>query len=429
MRVARSAKRAWGTGATFGVLLGGLVPIGCGGDSAALSAPVTTPTDSVSTPSSNAATSALPTMSNGSGTDAAGQPASSADCADPYSCCGLGEAGIAEDGSRYCVGVTFCNADSECPLANGGSATPTCESNGDVITQGASGHCVLPCSDTLTCPGGMQCLAARCVFVTAAASEGSSTPLPVQGPLPEGSDTTPDEMSLEPAEGLPSVPSTRGSGGPIGPADLTSKGGLSFKIDAPASDVPRGLLILLHGSTASNYDRFIGLMRDVASEYDLIPVSVLAPNGQGWNEGNQVAAAELLHRLVQEDLYALYDIDTTRVLFSGQSSGGGFLASNFIPAHAQDYHGGAFLQCGAAPPNIPFMPTAETRQSFRLHFEITTGDPIWPEYYAAAITAYSNAQMLFTMDDTKPGGHCQFDQQQVILDHIDVLLGGAAASP
>ena len=57
-----------------------------------------------------------------------------------------------------------------------------------------------------------------------------------------------------------------------------------------------------------------------------------------------------------------------------------------------------------------------------MHFEITTGDPIWPEYYAAAISAYSSAQMQLTMDNTKPGGHCQFDQQQVILDHIAFVL-------
>jgi len=206
-------------------------------------------------------------------------------------------------------------------------------------------------------------------------------------------------------------------------------GGLSYLIDAPAADVPRGLLILLHGSTASNYTAFIGLMRDVAREYDLIPVSVLAPNGQGWNEGNQVRAAELLHRLVQEDLYPKYNVDKARVLFSGQSSGGGFLASNFIPAHAQDYQGGAFLQCGAAPPNITFMPSPSTRQNFRMHFEITTGDPIWPDSYAATLVAYGAAQMQFTMDNTKPGGHCQFDQQQVILDHIDFVLNRAGAAP
>ena len=172
-------------------------------------------------------------------------------------------------------------------------------------------------------------------------------------------------------------------------------------------------------------------MRRVASTYDLIPVSVLAPNGQGWNEGNQVRAAELLHRLVQDDLYAKYNVDKSRVLFSGQSSGGGFLASNFIPAHAQDYVGGAFLQCGAAPPNIAFSPTAATRQNFRLHFEITTGDPIWPDFYAQALVAYSAAGMQLTQDNTKPGGHCAFDQQQVILDHIGFVLpgGGAAPSP
>jgi hypothetical protein len=240
----------------------------------------------------------------------------------------------------------------------------------------------------------------------------------------EQAPAAPDAGAVEPASPV----GTGGSGGPVGPAELVSTGGLSYLIDAPAGATPRGLLILLHGSTASNYENFIRLMRDVASEYDLIPVSVLAPNGQGWNEGDQVRAAELLHRLIQEDLYTLYNVDTSRVLFSGQSSGGGFLASNFIPAHAQDYQGGAFLQCGAAPPNIPFEPTPATRQNFRLHFEITTDDPIWPEYYALAISAYTDAQMQLSMDNTKPGGHCQFDQQQVILDHIDFVLGAAASS-
>ena len=221
----------------------------------------------------------------------------------------------------------------------------------------------------------------------------------------------------------PNANATGGSGGPVGPAERVSTGGLSYEIDAPAGNEPRGLLILLHGSTASNYDTFIGLMRQVASSFDLIPVSVLAPNGQGWNEGNQVRAAELLHRLIQDDLYTLYNVDKSRVLFSGQSSGGGFLSSNFVPAHAADYTGGAFFQCGAAPPNIAFAPSAQTRAQFRLHFEITTGDPIWPESYAASLEAYTAAGMLLTQDDTKPGGHCAFDQQQVILDHIGFVLG------
>jgi predicted esterase len=259
---------------------------------------------------------------------------------------------------------------------------------------------------------------------TPSSGEGTGTP-----PLADNS-TGADEGAETPASTpdasapAPSAPeSTLGSGGVVGPAELRSSGGLLYRIDAPDGGGPHGLLVLLHGSTASNYETFVPMMRTVAEQYDLIPVSVLAPNGQGWNEGDQVSAAERLHALVQEDLYSLYDIDTSRVVFSGQSSGGGFLASSFVPAHAQDYTGGAFLQCGAQPPNIRFAPDAATRQNFRMHFEITTEDPIWPEYYAAALVAYRDAGMVLTENSTKPGGHCQFDQQQVILDNIDFVLG------
>jgi hypothetical protein len=215
---------------------------------------------------------------------------------------------------------------------------------------------------------------------------------------------------------------TGGSGGVTGPADQKSQGNLSFKINAPAGNAPRGLLILLHGSTASNYAQFVGMMQTVATQYGLIPVSVLAPNGQGWNEGNQAQAATLLNRLIQEDLYPKYNIDKSKVVFSGQSSGGGFLSTHFVPTFAKDYQGGAFFQCGAAPPAVPFAPDAATRQKFRLHFEITTGDNIWPTFYAQAVQKYTDAQMQLTKDNTKTGGHCQFDQQKVIQDHLKFVL-------
>jgi hypothetical protein len=258
--------------------------------------------------------------------------------------------------------------------------------------------------------------------VAAPSNEAPSTELP----LPASTDVNGGATDEGPADAgaEPAAETTHGSGGPVGPIETRSTGGLQYQINAPAEEGSHGLLILLHGSTASNYENFLGLMQTVAAEYRLIPVSVLAPNGQGWNEGDQVRAAELLHALVQDDLYTQYDIDTSRVLFSGQSSGGGFLSSNFVPAHAQDYTGGAFFQCGAAPPNVQFAPDDQTRQSFRLHFEITTEDPIWPDSYAASLAAYRRAQMQLSEDSTKPGGHCQFDQQQVILDHIDFVLGG-----
>jgi predicted esterase len=220
------------------------------------------------------------------------------------------------------------------------------------------------------------------------------------------------------------TPTSKGAGGPTGQNTLTSTGGLSYIINVPAAAPAkaRGLLVLLHGSGASNYQQFVGMMATVATQQNFIRVSVLAPNGQGWNEGNQTNAAELLHKLIQQDLFPKYDIDLTRVVFSGQSSGGGFLSTHFLPLHAKDYRGGAFMQCGAAPPVPALAPDAATKAGFKLHFEITTGDTIWPTSYKNAVAAYTAAGMSLTKDDTKPGGHCQFDQQAVIQARIATIL-------
>ncbi len=220
---------------------------------------------------------------------------------------------------------------------------------------------------------------------------------------------------------------THGTGGPNGAGgntELTSASGLRFRIDAAnTGDKPHGLLVLLHGSSASNYTNMVGMMSAVAQTYDLIRVSVLAPNGQGWNEGDQPGAAEKLHQLVQQDLFAKYNIDKTRVMFSGQSSGAGFLASHFIALHAADYRGGAFLQCGANAPFNNFTPDDATKAGFKMHFEITSADPIWPQQYAAGTAKYASLGMQLTKDNSKPGGHCAFDQQAVIQAHIGFVLG------
>lgn len=218
-----------------------------------------------------------------------------------------------------------------------------------------------------------------------------------------------------------------GSGGAKGANELKGANGLNYMIDVPESNGPgkaHGLLILLHGSGASNYRNFVGTMAKVAEQHELIRVSVLAPNGSGWNEGDQNAAAEKLNQLVQDDLLPKYNIAKKKMLFSGQSSGGGFLSSHFVAKYGKNYQGGAFLQCGAAPPNGGiFSPDESMRKNFRMHFEITTGDPIWPSSYARATQVYEAAGMKISKDNTKRGGHCAFDQQQVILDHIKFVLG------
>ena len=248
----------------------------------------------------------------------------------------------------------------------------------------------------------------------------------------EPQDTTPGADSgtpVNPTPGAdaatpPATKSSKGSGGPTGQSELKSTGGLSYIINVPtaAPTKPRGLLVLLHGSTASNYRELVTMMATVAAAQYMIRISVLAPNGQGWNEGNQTTAAGLLDKALQQDVLTKYDIDLSRIVFSGQSSGGGFLSSYFLPLFAKSYRGGAFMQCGAAPPVPSFAPDAATKAGLRLHFEITTGDTIWPASYKSAVTAYTNAGMTLTKDDTKPGGHCAFDQQAVIQAHIATIL-------
>jgi len=245
------------------------------------------------------------------------------------------------------------------------------------------------------------------------------------GDLPPTTDAAPPVTpDAGDAASPPAIKSSKGSGGPTGPSELKSIGGLSYIINVPAAapTKPRGLLVLLHGSTASNYRQLITIMATVAAAQDLIRVSVLAPNGQGWNEGNQTNAATLLHQALQQDILTKYDVDLSRIVFSGQSSGGGFLSSYFLPLHATNYRGGAFMQCGAAPPVPTFAPDAATKAGLRLHFEITTGDTIWPASYKSAVTAYTNAGMTLTKDDTKPGGHCAFDQQAVVQAHLAAML-------
>ena len=162
-------------------------------------------------------------------------------------------------------------------------------------------------------------------------------------------------------------------------------------------------------------------MAQVATSYRLIPVSVLAHNGGGWNEGDQTQNARTLNAFIQDELLPKYNIDKRRIFFSGQSSGGGFLSSHFIALHGANYQGGAFCLCGMQPPQR-FTATEAMKTGFKVHFEITTGDGIWTSSFQPSVQAYQNAGLTVTSDSTKRGGHCQFDQAQVIEQRIGAML-------
>jgi hypothetical protein len=92
------------------------------------------------------------------------EPANASEC-DPYSCaCGLAEVSPGE-GFSSCVGVNFCNSDADCPPTIDGRGRPTCR-HGDQIMGGRTGTCLLPCTDSEGCPGGMTCASRLCKFIT-----------------------------------------------------------------------------------------------------------------------------------------------------------------------------------------------------------------------------------------------------------------------
>jgi hypothetical protein len=216
---------------------------------------------------------------------------------------------------------------------------------------------------------------------------------------------------------------SQGSGGVSGSQEVSyanSRYFINAREDSTTANATKsyGLLILLHGSSASNYRNFINTMATVAAKHGLIPVSVLAPNGSGWNEGNQTSNAAFLNDLIQNKIYTSYNIDKRNIFFSGQSSGAGFLSSHFIPLHGNKYRGGAFMQCGASTPRVTFQPTQEMTQNFKMHFEITTGDGIWTTSFANAVPEYKRLGLSVTSDNTKFGGHCQFDQAAIVEQYI-----------
>ncbi len=221
---------------------------------------------------------------------------------------------------------------------------------------------------------------------------------------------------------------TLGTGGRKGLFEDRVNNGLQFIANISESNSEsqsHGLLVLLHGSSRSSYDRFVNEMAGVAEENGLLPVSVLAPNGQGWNEGgaNQlVAAADALHELIQNHFYQQYNIDKRKIFFSGQSSGGGFLSTNFVAAYGHLYQGGAFMQCGMQPPQVNIETSEGFQDRFKMHFEITRNDPIWLSSFAPSVQAYESRGFDVTFDNTKNGGHCQFSQPGVIQDNIGRML-------
>lgn len=221
---------------------------------------------------------------------------------------------------------------------------------------------------------------------------------------------------------------TKGTGGRTGAYDGTFGQGGQFKMVVPAdaSTKAYGLLVFLHGSTASNYAEFAQRNQAVAERNGLMSVSVLAPNGQGWNETDGTQNARYLDDLIEGKLFKEYNIDKRKIFFHGQSSGSGFLSSHFVALYGKNFGGGALMLCGASKPEPQVAVTDDMKQHFRLYYDLTTNDGIWTDQLVPAIQGYRAAGL--TVESTsegnnqKPGGHCEFDQQQILGEKLPQMM-------
>jgi hypothetical protein len=62
----------------------------------------------------------------------------------------------------HCLCNIYCMTDADCPVPTTGSAKPMCTPFGDVVENGHTASCLLPCDATHTCPQGMECYNAEC---------------------------------------------------------------------------------------------------------------------------------------------------------------------------------------------------------------------------------------------------------------------------
>ena len=238
---------------------------------------------------------------------------------------------------------------------------------------------------------------------------------------------------------------------------------IRFKISAPAdqflttSGVPGaaatssegtlGVNVLLHGDGGQSFFD----MPNQAVQANTMGVVLLAPNenlfwggGSGLQRTDGVAHAQAVNDFIKTEMPKIVSMNSSAVVFTGVSGGSLLMSGFFIPAQMANFANSAVeLNCGAMPPQVPFVNAAQVVPQTTIHFQSTQSElQLLQQSIPNAIVAYeqlganqglSAAQVnaLQTVDNTPQGGHCEFDGQgfvsgiQVMLNsYSNVMQGG-----
>lgn len=189
---------------------------------------------------------------------------------------------------------------------------------------------------------------------------------------------------------------------------------------------PHGLLIYLHGDGGKDYtnDYIFSPLVKIAHEHKLIAMSVLSPNnGTAWYQGPQTNAY-FLHQLLETKIFKDYNIDTSRIYFTGSSGGSQFLTGIFVPKYVGNYGGGAFPSCGGADIYnfIEYKITDHMKEHFKLYYHTQTGDFLYPQV-RNSIARYKSLGMQvsgeFPTTCSSSRCHCEFNLAEVMIKAIN----------
>ncbi len=181
-----------------------------------------------------------------------------------------------------------------------------------------------------------------------------------------------------------------------------------------------GMMVYLHGDGAWDYDGFWRDSKAIAFRHDLIAVHVQAPTtgnaGRSWWIAGD-RNAEYLNALLQERVLRLYNVDRSKVIFSGQSGGPTFMTGTWMNRYMQQFLGGAVFMCGGMLySNTGMEASSDWRHYFKIRIETTTGDFLNSGAQSAR-QRYERYGMDVRLTTHGDGGHCQFNQSQAsILD-------------
>ncbi|KAF2404437.1 hypothetical protein EJ06DRAFT_503638 [Trichodelitschia bisporula] len=186
-----------------------------------------------------------------------------------------------------------------------------------------------------------------------------------------------------------------------------------------------GLNVLLHGDGGQSFFAF----PNAPTQANLMGVAVLAPNanlfwggGSGLQRTNGAAHSAAVAALVKNELPKVLAFDPGNVWFTGVSGGALMLSGFFVPAQMAKFpNAGVLLACGAMPPQVPFVDSANVVANTRIHFQSTVNElQSLQGSIPAAVAAYERVATQaglgaeeiaarMTVDNSPVGGHCAFD--------------------